>query len=170
MAHPYPHHCPSFDYRGRYRYSLTFPTYERRHAFVDARSVSLVWRQLLRAATEKGFEVIAYCFMPDHLHLVIEGLADDADCKGFVKSAKQYAGYYYARANGGARLWQRYGHDRIIRDDAEFVDIVRHIVANPVQGRLAAEPRQYPFLGSQRWTIDELLEWCQKPVEILRDT
>lgn len=136
--------------------------------FVDADSVSLVWMQILRAATEKGVEVIAYCFMPDHLHLVVEGLSADADCKGFIKSAKQYTGYYYARANGRARLWQRYGHDRIIRDDAEFVDCVRYIVANPVKAGLAPEPRQYPFLGSQRWTLDELLEWCQHPVPIVR--
>jgi len=107
--------------------------------------------------------------MPDHLHLVVEGLSDDADCKVFVKLVKQYAGYYYARANSGARLWQRYGHDRIIRDDAELVDLVRYIVANPVKAGLASESRQYPFLGSQRWTLDELLEWCQHPVAISRD-
>ena len=168
MAHPYPHHCASFDYRGRYRYALNFPTLERRQAFVDAASVSLVWTQIVRACTEKGFEVIAYCFMPDHLHLVVEGLSDTADCKGFIKSAKQYSGYYYARANGRARLWQRYGHDRIIRADAEFVDSVRYVVANPVKAGLAQAPRQYPFLGSQRWTIDELLDWCKNPKEIVR--
>ena len=168
MAHPYPHHCPSFDYRGRYRYALTFPTYERCRAFADSDSVTLVWMQILRAATETGLEVFVYCFMPDHLHLVVEGLADGADGKAFVKLAKQYGGYYYARAHGGARLWQRYGHDRIIRDDAEFVDIVRYIVANPVKAGLASESRLYPFLGSQRWSVDELLEWCQHPVEILR--
>src|SRR5260221_918278 len=109
MAHPYPHHCPSFDYRGRYRYFLTFPTHERHHVFAERAPVNVVWMQILRAASEKGFEVIAYCFMPDHLHLVVEGLSDDAGCKAFVKSAKQYAGYYYARANGGGRLLQAPG-------------------------------------------------------------
>lgn len=94
MAHPYPHHCSSFDYHGRYRYALNFTTLERRRVFVDAASVSLVWTQIVRACTEESVEVIVYCFMPDHLHLVVEGLSDTADCKGFIKSAKQYSGYY----------------------------------------------------------------------------
>jgi putative transposase len=168
MTHPYPHRCSSFDYRGRYRYALNFTTLERRRVFVDAASVNLVWTQIVRAGTEKGFEVIVYCFMPDHLHLVVEGLSDIADCKAFIKSAKQYSEYYYRRANGRIRLWQRYGHDRIIRDDAELVEHVRYVVANPVKAGLALEPQQYPFLGSQRWTVAELLDWCKRPREIVR--
>lgn len=130
-------------------------------AFTSATVVVLVWTQFLRAASEKHFEVAAYCFMPDHLHLVVEGLADDSDLKAFVRLAKQYSAYYYARAHGGGRLWQRYGHDRIVRDDADFRDRVRYVVANPVVAGLVARPEDYPFLGSQRWSREELIEWCK---------
>jgi REP element-mobilizing transposase RayT len=66
--------------------------------------------------------------MPDHVHLVVRGSNESSDCKGFMKLAKQYSGFYYARANERARLWQRYGHDRMIRDhfaNAYSVDLVR---------------------------------------------
>ena len=130
--------------------------------------MEIVHAQILRAAVEKGFEVIVYCFMPDHLHLVAEGLSDDADCKEFIKLAKQYAGYYYSQAYNRAPLWQRYCHDNIAWDAAEVVAMVRYVVANPVEGGLVSDPMDYPFLGSQRWSMGELLEWCRKPELIKR--
>jgi putative transposase len=135
-------------------------TYDRIEAFTHAATVAMVWVQFLRAAREMAFDVIAYCFMPDHAHLVVEGLADDSDLKQFAKFAKQYSGYGYARAHGAARLWQKGNHDHIIRDDADLLDRVRYVVNNPVVAGLVTRPEDYPFLGSQRWSRKELIEWC----------
>ena len=65
-----PGHLKGFSYVGLHRYSLTFCTDGRRRLFTDAAAVDLVVQQLLRAANEQKFAVIAYCFMPDHLHLL----------------------------------------------------------------------------------------------------
>jgi REP-associated tyrosine transposase len=162
MPHPYPAHCPTFDYIGKHRYFLTFPTFERQPRFADAAAVALVLSHILRAAAALGFEAFAYCFMPDHLHLVVNGLRDNSDLKAFEKAAKQYAGYYY-KQSWRMQLWQRYGHDRIIRDDPEFIDCVRYVVENPVKAGLVADARSYPFSGSGRWSLDELVDWCRKP-------
>lgn len=116
-----------------------------------------------------SFELLTYCFMPDHLHLVAEGLSDDADCKRFIKLAKQYSGYYYSQRYDRARLWQRYSHDTIAWDLADVVRMVRYVVANPVKAGLVATAEDYPFLGSQRWSKAELLEWCRHPSIIDRD-
>ena len=169
MVHPYPRRCASFPYIGRATYLLTFPTHERLPRFADPRVVQIVHLQIVRAATEKAFEVIAYCFMPDHLHLVAEGLSAEADCREFIKLAKQYSGYSYSRAHNRERLWQRYSHDNIARDLAEVVRMVRYVVANPVEGGLVSKPEDYPFLGSQRWSTEDLLEWCRAPSEIVRE-
>jgi putative transposase len=113
MTHPYPPHWASFDYIGRHRYALTFVTDKRRLVFTEGAPVDLVLAQILRACSENTFEIIAYCTMPDHLHLVVEGTTDASDCKAFIKSAKQYSGYYYKQACGD-RLRERYGHERVI--------------------------------------------------------
>jgi len=65
-----PGHLKGFTYFGLHRYSLTFCTAERRRVFTDAAAVELVVQQLVRAAREHKFSVIAYCFMPDHLQSV----------------------------------------------------------------------------------------------------
>ena len=67
-----PGHLKTFDYIGLHRYFLTFCTHDRRKRFVDAQRVNVVREQILRAASDESFAVIAYCFMPDHAHLLVE--------------------------------------------------------------------------------------------------
>jgi REP-associated tyrosine transposase len=152
-----PGHLKAFDYRGLHRYSLTLCTDYRRRMFVEPSVVTLVTEQILRAATETGFAVIAYCFMPDHLHLLVEGIRDDADCLRFIKFAKQYSGYYYSKLRG-EKLWQRYGFEHVLRDDELVPVIARYILQNPVRAGLVVDPRNYPYSGSQMYSLEELLE------------
>jgi len=152
-----PEHLKTFSYRGCHRYSLTFCTDSRRCHFVDASNVEIVTQQILRAATQMQFVVLAYCFMPDHLHLVIEGQREDADALRFIKLAKQYSGFYFSQARGQS-LWQRYGFEHVLRDDELTLVAVRYVLQNPVRAGLVSHPKAYPFIGSQVYSVDELLE------------
>jgi putative transposase len=156
MAHPYPPHDSRLPYTGRHHYFLTFCTDERRPLFAIESHVALVRTQILRAAAEKGFELTAYCFMPDHVHLITAGRDEAADVNAFIKLSKQYSGYYFKRETGVV-LWQRYGFERVIREDAELALTIRYILANPVQAGLVDHPAHYAHIGSQRHTVEELL-------------
>ena len=56
------------------------------------------------------------------------------------------------------KLWQPSFHDRVLRDDEAAISVARYIVENPVRGKLVESPRDYAFLGSQRFTLDAILE------------
>jgi putative transposase len=162
MVHPYTPFCPTFDYQGRYTYFLTFVTDARVELFAEAATVDLVLKQFLRASQEKDFELIAYCFMPDHAHIIASGLADESDLKAFTKLAKQYSGYYYARTHDRQRLWQHGSNDHIVREDVDLLRRLRYLVNNPVAAGLVERAEDYPFLGSQRWSRAELVERCKQ--------
>ena len=67
--------------------------------------------------------------MPDHLHLLVEGLTDGADCRAFIQRAKQFSGFYFKKAHG-KRLWQRYGFERVLRNDEFMLSVARYILEN----------------------------------------
>ena len=98
--------------------------------------------------------------MPDHAHLVVDGERNDSDCLAFIKAAKQYSGYYFKQAYR-QRLWQRYGHERFIRDETERALTIRYLLANPVKAGLVSDPREYFGLGSERHTVDELMRMTE---------
>ena len=94
--------------------------------------------------------------MPDHLHLLVEALAQNVDCRAFIKRAKQLAGFHYAKTFGG-RLWQRYGFERVLRDDEATLIVARYIVDNPVRAGLVVKPESYPFSGSEVYALEDIL-------------
>ena len=153
-------HLKTFDYVGFYRYFLTFCTDDRRPYFVDRQHVDVVLEQILRAAADTDFAIIAYCFMPDHVHLLIEACSEASDCLRFIKRAKQFSGYHF-RQRFGRPLWQRYGYEHVLRDDEETLGIARYILENPVRARLVARVEDYPFLGSAIYPIADILEAVQ---------
>jgi putative transposase len=155
-----PEHLATFDYLGRYQYFLTFCTFQRRRAFVAPERVDVVLAQIQRTCQETRFALLAYCFMPDHLHLLVDGQAENADCRLFVARAKQYSGFYYSKAFG-ERLWQRFGYERTLRSDEATLSVARYILENPLRAGLVRNVREYPYLGSETYTVDQILEAIQ---------
>lgn len=108
-------------------------------------------------------EIVAYCFMPDHVHLLVEGLMDNADALSFVHQTKQRSGFAFGREHAG-RLWQPSFYDRILRNDDATLSVARYIFENPVRAGLVAEPADYEFSGSSRYELEQILEAvCWQP-------
>jgi putative transposase len=147
-------------YVGHQRYFLTLCTFERRRHFTSHDVVLAVRSQFVRPDAERAFAVLAYCFMPDHLHLLVEGASPTADLVVFVSTFKQCAAYAVRDWIRG-RLWQRGYFDRILRAGDDAVDVARYIVANPVRAGLVQSPADYPFLGSDILSIDQLVGTVQ---------
>jgi putative transposase len=134
-------------YAGARAFSVTIATWQRERAFVDAAEVERSRGVLVAAAEQEHFRLLAYCFMPDHLHLVVEG-SDDSDLARFVKSFKQKTSFERKR-RVGRPLWQRSYYDHLLRSQDELEPAVRYVLDNPVLADLVDEAIEYPFLGGE---------------------
>ena len=148
----------SFEYAGPWRYFATTCTFQRRPLFLDAPCVQRVSAQFLQTAEVQGCEVLAYCFMPDHAHLLVAGASTDANFPAFMKLAKQRSGFEYSRRTGG-RLWQEGYYERVLRAGEGTRGVISYILANPVQAGLVADPIDYPFWGSSVYSREEILDF-----------
>jgi putative transposase len=153
-----PRRLEAADYKGCRAYFLTICTHNRTRPFTDAAIVALVLRQFLRVAAEQHVEILAYCFMPDHLHLIVIAHGADTDLQRFVRLAKQCAGFAFTRATG-RRLWQDSYFDRTVRSVEELPALVEYTIRNPLRAELVRSPTDYPHWGSGRYSREELLEY-----------
>ena len=164
-----PERLEGFTYIGKHGYSLTICTYQRYEAFRDADFTRESIARLLITAKRFGFAVIAYCFMPDHVHLVVLGLRDDSALESFVKSLNTQLGFYWRQKTGGT-LWQGGYRDDILWSDVSLILTARYVVMNPVRAGIVDQPEQYPFTGSTRYTIAEILDEGFGPADPSRQT
>lgn len=94
--------------------------------------------------------------MPDHAHLLVESFSEQANLRKFVNSSQQRSAYAHACAKR-ERLWQDGYYDRVLRPSEDPKWVARYILENPVRGKLVTTPLDYPFLGSDVWSVEELL-------------
>lgn len=131
-------------------------TFQRRKYFERQVIVDAVRDQLLRTAAAYDVAIPAYCFMPDHLHALLEGSSPTANLQKCAQMFRQRSGHHHRSTSDGERLWQEGYYDRVLRSDDASIDVARYIVANPVRAGLRADVRSFPYVGSTRYTIDEL--------------
>jgi putative transposase len=99
---------------------LTFCTIHRARLFEDAAIVSRSLDQIRITARLERFAILAYCFMPDHLHLLVEGLDQHADIRHFPKMSKQRSEAIHA-LSGNGRLRQEGYWEKALHADEDLL-------------------------------------------------
>jgi putative transposase len=134
-----------FGYTGPFAYHLTFVTRDRLPAFQADKVVQPCLDALKMACERHGFDALAFCFMPDHLHLLLAG-RDGSSLQDFVRYFKQTSGYRFKRKHG-ASLWQISYYDHVVRRDEDVGQIAAYIWDNPVRAGLVESGLEYAFSG-----------------------
>jgi putative transposase len=148
---------PGFSYVGESEYSITCCTFNRHRCFTEATVVDAVRVQLLHIATEQQFDIPAYCFMPDHVHVLATGRSDGSDLRRFLKDWKQQTGHAYKQA-AHIKLWQGGFYDHVLRAEEDRAAVVRYLLENPIRAGLVRNLLEYPYWGSGLCSREELLE------------
>jgi len=145
--HRRPSRLKDFSYQGFYRYFITIRTNHFKPHFICSKVVARIVGILKDTAEQTGFSIWAYCFMPDHLHLLIEGRIANADMERFVTLFKQKTGYWF-KGTYGKKLWETSYYERVLRDDETTIAVARYIFRNPVIKGLVEDYNSYPYSGS----------------------
>jgi len=103
-----PGRIDGFTYIGLHRYSVTICTHLRKSIFADRTSIDPVLTTIRQCAGSFGFAIHAYCFMLDHVHLVVAATGEQSDFQRFMSSWKQRAGYQHKQLTGESEAVDRY--------------------------------------------------------------
>ena len=129
VAPGYPHHAIQ---RGNRRQTTFFNESDYRRYF----------ELLVESKARSGIEILAYCFMPNHVHLVVVPEHDDSLRQFFSESHRQYTRRINSRFNWRGHLWQERFHSFVMSEN-HLLMAVRYIEQNPVRARLCEAPDQW---------------------------
>ncbi|WP_459941677.1 REP-associated tyrosine transposase [Deferrisoma palaeochoriense] len=132
-------------------YALTLCTADRARLFPgvgeDTRAARVVLGSI-RWMHERGvWECLAYCLMPDHLHLVVT-LGAELDLSTCVQRFKTFTSRHIRQLGvGGPGVWQRGFYDHALRKDESWEAVARYVLENPVRKGLVERPEAWPWAG-----------------------
>jgi putative transposase len=93
------------------------------------------------------------------VHMLVEGSVDASYLPAFASLAKQYSGYSYRDKSRGP-LWQDGYYDHVLRDSESTRKVARYIIENPIRANIVQSVWLYPFIGSSKYTREQLIEWA----------
>jgi putative transposase len=91
----------------------------------------------------------------DHIHALAQPLIQSEsgtfDLGEIIHSVKSFSAHKINKKRGEkGSIWQDERYDRIVRDEAEFVEKWQYIRTNPVKNGLSQNPEDYPWLYEKR--------------------
>ena len=136
---------------------LTFSTYHKKPYLSDDRICKLLVNRVNAAATELNFAVLAYVFMPDHVHIIIHPHDEAYDMADILKAMKQGPSKTARKKKWTTtNLWEAGGgYDSNINNSHARMLAIDYIHMNPVRKQLVEFPRDFRWSSSKWYHTDE---------------
>ena len=136
-------------------YFFTLVTSKRTHYFDDKRCVEAFLSAFSAVQRYHHFDLIAYCILPDHIHLLITLDIADHDFSSRIKEIKKKttAAIRGILGNPAIDVWQGRFWEHTIRDQDDFKHCFDYIHYNPVKHGLS---------DTFDWQWSSYWEYCGK--------
>ena len=141
------HRLPRESYRGQVNVAFTLCVANRTALFTEGGIVSMFILLLGTALQRHACVALIYCFMPDHVHILLSGQDESSDAWSAITLFKQQTGFWLGEHRPGVS-WKKDFRDHIIRGDEDLGGQARYIAGNPVRKGLVKDWREYPFTGA----------------------
>lgn len=119
-----------------------------------------VYRDLLLEYSGRfGLEIWAYCWMSNHVHLLVVAHRPDSLARAVGVSHRRYSWHVNRRQGWSGHLWANRFFSTPL-DAPHLLHAVRYVELNPVRAGLADEPIDYPWSSARahaRGLVDPLL-------------
>lgn len=103
---------------------------------------------LAAGCREANVEVLSFCLMPNHVHLVLVPKAADGLTRALALAHQRYTWVVNRQHGWQGHLWQLRFYSCPL-DDAHLLAAVRYVELNPLRARMVSTPEQSPWSSAR---------------------
>ncbi|MBU2102165.1 MAG: transposase [Candidatus Omnitrophota bacterium] len=107
------------------------------------------------AEKEKLVEIIAYCVMPTHIHLILRQLKENGISTFMSNILNSYTKYFNTKHERKGPLWEARFKSIAVETDEYLLHLTRYIHLNPVTAALIDEPKDWGFSSYREYLSTE---------------
>lgn len=93
----------------------------------------------------KLVDIICYCLMPTHFHLILKQLKPKGISIFMAKALNSYTRYFNLKFKRKGPLWEGRFKSVLIKNDEQLLHLTRYIHLNPVTAVLVNKPENWEF-------------------------
>jgi len=139
---------------------------QRLKTFLDDRDYQVYLERLAKYRKLYGYNIHAYCLMPNHVHLLVE--SSDHPLGKFMQGLQQsYSQYFNARHRKVGHVFQGRYKAIICDRDEYLLELTRYIHLNPVRAEMVKTPDHYHYSGHRAY-IEGKADTVIDPASVLK--
>ena len=124
-------------------YHIVFRGINRQHIFEKASDYKKMKEILTELKKDMGYEIYVYCFMSNHVHILLKEKSMGDISLIMKRLLTKYARWYNIKyGRSGALIENRY-KSKPIDVDEYFLSVVRYIHQNPVKAKIVDDLAEY---------------------------
>ena len=110
------------------------------------KQVASIVKEAIEKYENELYQVICYCIMPNHVHIVFTILDAGKSLSDIMKLIKGRSAISINKLlNRKGNLWQAESFDRLIREEKELHNIVKYVLLNPVKANLVSDWKDWEY-------------------------
>ncbi len=107
----------------------------------------------------KNVQIIAYCLMPTHFHLVLKQIKDNGISTFVGDLSNSYTRYFNTKYNRKGGLWEDRFKNIIIDSDEQLLHLTRYIHLNPVTSGLVNGADKWKYSSYPEYLKDKKIKY-----------
>jgi len=105
-------------------------------------------------------EIIAYCLMPTHFHLILKQNIDNGITDFMARMQNSYTRYFNTAHKRKGPLWEGHFSNVLIDTDELILHVTRYIHLNPVTAKIVTRPEDWDSSSYKEYLNNGQSEIC----------
>ena len=137
-------------------YHIVMRGSQRQNVFLDNEDFDKFYHLLWKYKNRFAAKVYAYCFMSNHVHLLIDLGEDHMLLSKLMHGlAMSYALHFKFKYGKCGHLWQNRYKNFAVQKDEYLVNVISYIEYNPVRANICSRAELYPWSSYRARTLGE---------------
>ncbi len=94
---------------------------------------------------EKRIQIIAYCIMPTHFHLILKQLKENGISIFMGNILNSYSHYFNIKHKRKGPLWEGRFKNVLVKSDEQLIHLTRYIHLNPTSSGIVNKPEDWCY-------------------------
>lgn len=112
------------------------------------------------SVNNKTVNIIAYCVMPTHFHLILQQLHDDSISQYINSLLKSYSEYFNIKYKRRGPLWEGRFQAKHIKTDGLLYHMTRYVHLNPVTAYIINDPKEWGYSSYKEYLNHDGYKIC----------
>lgn len=120
-------------------------------SFIELTKKTKQTKRLAFDQSKKIVDILAYCLMPTHMHLILHQLKNGGISWFINLILKSYSKHFNLKHNRKGPLWEGRFKNVLVKTDEQLLHLSRYIHLNPTTAFLVNKPENWRFSSYREW-------------------